>query len=416
VITATAGRAHGDDAGHAAGGPVPLLFLAPNTGGGHRSAALAVRDALERDYPGQFAPVVHDPLTGPGAPWVVRRLTTLYAPITRWAPSLWGVLYRASDSGPIMRALQRTLFSRTGRTIETAMEDLQPAMVVSFHALTNEPTRKAAQCLENAPARVTVVTDLVAVHSAWRSGEPDCVVAPSASVALRFQLDGVAAERVIHTGLPVATELGSGPLVGKARAAHRQALGLGAKTFVVLVTGGAEGTGGLSRQVRALARCGLGDLEVVAICGRNQRVEAQLRRLQARARPTRVWVKGFVNNMADWLRCADVVVTRAGPGILAEATCAGAPLLITSHLPGQEEGNTELAVAAGAARYTPTPRDLVREVERLHRDSLALTSMRQASARLGRPGAASEIASLLAALAGPVPDQTEITEAGVVPA
>jgi 1,2-diacylglycerol 3-beta-galactosyltransferase len=389
---------------------VPLLFLAPATGGGHRSAALAVAEALERDYPGQFAPVLCDPLTGPGAPGVVRRLTNLYGPITRWAPRAWGALYRTSDSRRVMRSIQWTLFARTGRQINAAIEGLQPAIVVSFHALTNTPGAIAARRSPTAPVVVTVVTDLVNVHSAWRTGEPDCVVVPSASVAGLFRLEGMPLDRVIETGLPVAAELASGPLTGTARAELRRTLGLGEKTFVVVVTSGAEGTGHLGREVRALAGCGWPDLETVAICGRNRRLEGNLRRFRDRAGPARLIVEGFVGNMADWLRCADVVVTRAGPGTLSEATSAGAALVITSHLPGQEEGNTELAVAAGAARYAPKPRDLVREVERLHGDPIALSAMRTASARLGRPGAAGEVASLLAALAFPVPGQQEVLD------
>ena len=45
--------------------PQPLLFLIGDTGGGHRSAAAAVAQALERALPGRFVPVIWDPLRGP---------------------------------------------------------------------------------------------------------------------------------------------------------------------------------------------------------------------------------------------------------------------------------------------------------------------------------------------------------------
>ena len=44
---------------------LPLLFLVADTGGGHRNAARAVGQALDRMYPGRFAPVLCDPLGGP---------------------------------------------------------------------------------------------------------------------------------------------------------------------------------------------------------------------------------------------------------------------------------------------------------------------------------------------------------------
>ncbi|HZD97789.1 MAG TPA: glycosyltransferase, partial [Micromonosporaceae bacterium] len=114
----------------------------------------------------------------------------------------------------------------------------------------------------------------------------------------------------------------------------------------------------------------------------------------------RLVVCGFVDDIADRLRCADVVVTKAGPGTIAESTCCGIPLIVTSHLPGQERGNTEYVVGAGAGRYAPTVAGLVREVSRLRRDPVALARLRSASAALGRPHAAASIAALIADTTG----------------
>ena len=64
-------------------GPVPLLFLIADTGGGHRAAAAAVAGALERGYPGRYIPVLRDPLAGPAAPRLLRLITRAYGPVTR---------------------------------------------------------------------------------------------------------------------------------------------------------------------------------------------------------------------------------------------------------------------------------------------------------------------------------------------
>jgi 1,2-diacylglycerol 3-beta-galactosyltransferase len=94
-----------------------------------------------------------------------------------------------------------------------------------------------------------------------------------------------------------------------------------------------------------------------------------------------------------------VVIAKAGPGTIAEATCCGAPLLLTSHLPGQEKGNARFVTAAGAGRHAPRRRQLLRELGELRRNPAALGAMRAASSRLGRPGAAAAVAASLASLA-----------------
>lgn len=139
-------------------------------------------------------------------------------------------------------------------------------------------------------------------------------------------------------------------------------------------------------------------MDVAVVSGRNQRLRRQLTRLAERAEG-RLTVHGFVDNMADWLRCADIVVGKAGPGTIAEATCCAAPLVLTSYLPGQEEGNVEFVVRSGAGSYAPRPRDLAAEIGRLRDDPVALAAMRAASARTGRPRAAADIAGLLAEVA-----------------
>jgi 1,2-diacylglycerol 3-beta-galactosyltransferase len=113
--------------------------------------------------------------------------------------------------------------------------------------------------------------------------------------------------------------------------------------------------------------------------------------------------------MSDWLHCADVVIAKAGPGTIAEAACCGTPLLLTSHLPGQETGNAQWVTRAGAGLHAPRRWQLLRALGELRRDPAALTAMRAASAGLGRPGAAAGVAALLAGLTG-------VTRAGVAAA
>ena len=68
-------------------------------------------------------------------------------------------------------------------------------------------------------------------------------------------------------------------------------------------------------------------------------------------------------------------------------------------MPGQEEGNAEFVVTAGAWSYAPRPRQLAAEVARLRRDPAALGRMRAAAGRTGRPRAAADIAHLIAEVA-----------------
>ena len=379
------------------GTPVPLLFLLADTGGGHRSAARAVGEALEAAYPGRFTPVLCDPLAGPGASRLLRWITGCYGPLVRRAPWAWGAVYHACDSRWVMRLLQRTLLALADRPVADAVAAHSPAAIVSFHPLTGGTAARARQGQGGDVPVLSVVTDLVTSHAAWGLGQADRIVLPSAATRRRY-LDG-AARRCVETGLPVTSGFWRGPLPAGERAAVRRSLGVNERCFLALLSGGGEGAGGLARRAAAVLSSSE-DIEVVAVCGRNLRLRRSLTRLAARA-GGRLTVLGFVDNMSDWLRCADVVIAKAGPATIAEAACCGAPLLLTSHLPGQEKGNARLATRAGAARPAPRRRPLLRELGALRRDPAALQAMRTASAGLGRPGAAAGVAVLLASLTAP---------------
>jgi 1,2-diacylglycerol 3-beta-galactosyltransferase len=376
---------------------VPLLFLTADTGGGHRNAAEAVARALDVAYPGRFAPAFCDPLGGPGSARLLRWVTGLYGPVIRRAPWLWGAVYYACDSRVAMGALRRTLLRLADRATAHAVKAHRPAAIVSFHPLTGPAAVAARDLAAPGVPVVTVVTDLVSLHAAWRYGGVDLTIAPAACTAGHRPPPGPDQGRwAVVAGPPVARDLRAGPLRERERTALRRSLGLPENGLVILLTGGGEGSGGLARRAAAIVRR-FADVRVVVVCGRNVTLRRRLERLATRS-GGRLTVTGFVHDMADWLRCCDLVVTKAGPGTIAEATCCGTPLLLTSHVPGQEKGNAEFVAGAGAGRHVPGVRPLLAEIGRLRHDQAAVEAMRSASVRLGRPAAGVEIAELIAGL------------------
>lgn len=376
--------------------PVPLLFLIGDTGGGHRSAAAAVAQALDRAWPGRFAPFICDPLQGPLAPRRLRWLIALYGPAIRLTPWLWGVLWRAWGSPRALRWLRRTFMAPAYGSVARVVAAYRPAMIVSFHPMTSEPAVRVRERTAQFLPVVTVITDLITTHLSWRDAPVDRVIVPSAAIASRCHQDGMPEGHYVEIGLPVSAEFCRPPATLAERSALRRSFGL-AEQFLVVVTGGAEGSGGIQRRAAAILR-DVEDVNVAVICGRNESLRRRLTGLADRA-GGRLAVHGFVDNMAEWLRCADVVVGKAGPGTIAEATCCGAPLLLTSYVPGQEEGNADYVVQAGAGRYAPRAADLVSAIRSLRDDPQTLAAMRAASAALARPGAAADIAGLLTDLA-----------------
>jgi 1,2-diacylglycerol 3-beta-galactosyltransferase len=295
-------------------------------------------------------------------------------------------------------ALRATVLRLLEPGLTELVDALSPTAVVSFHPLVNHA---AARVLSRRPGPpiplITVITDLVDVHSAWICDDIDAIVTPSAAALNRIRAAGIDSDRCFDLGMPVDESFTVRPPSAVERRELRRRLGLDPARRTVLLTGGGEGSGGLLRRARALCAAGL-DIQLVVICGRNTGVRERLLDLVPRP-PTRLHVEGFVPNMAEWLRASDLLVSKAGPATITEALCAGVPLLITSHLPGQERGNVDLVVTVGAGRHVPGDAALVDAVaELVQPESTGLLAMRDALAGIARPHAAAATARLIALL------------------
>ncbi len=353
---------------------------------------------LEIDHPGQFDVRIIDP-TSTGSTTLLSRTADLYGPLIHRARWVWAAMYHATNSAAAVSLMQRSALRPLRTTLQELLTSIKPAAVVSFHPLLNH---LAAAAVRTGPAPtvpvITVITDLVDVHAGWASRDVDAVVIPSPGGLDRCRRAGIPADRCHQLGLPVDSAFAR-PIPDDAeRRALRARLGLAEDRFTVLVCSGADGSGGLHRRARAIAESGL-DVGLAVICGRNQTARKRLSGLRdASGHP--VPVLGFVDNMADWMRAADVVVTKAGPGTIVEALCSGLPLLLTWYIPGQESGNLEWLVDIGAGRYVPRTRELVDTIAELSAPgSRGLAAMRSAVAGAARPEATERIAALVAGMA-----------------
>jgi 1,2-diacylglycerol 3-beta-galactosyltransferase len=378
-------------------GPASLLFLIADTGGGHRASATAVAGHLAATHPGQFAVHIVDPFAA-GSPRLLGRTTGLYGPLIQRAPWLWGGLYHTTNSRAAVAVLRSTALRLVEPAIARLIARLQPVVVVSFHPLLNHAAERVTHSGRPRRPVVTVITDLVDVHAAWACRDVDAVVTPSPGGFERCRRAGIPASRCYQAGLAVDESFRAGALSPGERGELRERLGLRAGGFTVLVCGGADGSGGIARRASALAAAPL-DIQLSVISGRNQRTARQLRSLRNwRGEP--VLVRGFVSNMADWMRAADIVVTKAGPSTIAEALCCGTPLLLSWYLPGQERGNVEWVVDIGAGRYVPRVDQLLDAVAELSLPgSRSLAAMREAVVRAARPEGTAEVAELISTIA-----------------
>jgi UDP-N-acetylglucosamine--N-acetylmuramyl-(pentapeptide) pyrophosphoryl-undecaprenol N-acetylglucosamine transferase len=162
----------------------------------------------------------------------------------------------------------------------------------------------------------------------------------------------------------------------------------------LLITGGSQGARNLNQTVWA-ALDGLGQRfdEIVHVAGR-QGADGIARHPHAHYRGL-----AFVDDMQSLMGTADLVVSRAGVGTIAEIAAVGLPMVLIPGTfgGGHQEENATAMVEAGAAVSIPdgslTPQSLLSTLDGLTPERLRL--MAKASAGVGRKDAAQRVLAVL---------------------
>jgi 1,2-diacylglycerol 3-beta-galactosyltransferase len=370
-----------------------ILFLFSDTGGGHRSAAEAIIEAIRLEF--------GDCLQADMVDFFIEYAPLPFNQLPKWypymvkAPKMWELGFHLSDNADTVSFINNAAWPYVRRTARNFAKRVQHDLVVSVHPVFNIPLIRAMSRVNPRPF-VTVVTDMVSTHASWFSPQADlCMVPTQAAYDRAVKKYAMPKEKLKVVGMPVAERFcgppaNPGPL--------RERLGWPLDRPVILLMGGGEGMGPIEQNAVALADAGL-PAALAVIAGRNQALKEKL---EARKWPIPVKIYGFVREMPEFMQAADILVTKAGPGTISEAFNAGLPIILYSRLPGQEDGNVLYTVEEGAGVWAPSP-DLVVAAARnwvMHPEHRQVAA--DACRRIARPQASREIARHLAALAGVV--------------
>lgn len=374
-----------------------ILIIMSETGGGHMASALAIKAALEDLYPGKLNIEVIDIWTN-HARWPFNKMVESYTFMGKH-PWTWKVMYEYARFPPTRWFTERWVALSCWGPMKRLLQEEDPSMIISVHPLcqtlpltvTNFLHGGAAHREEHTPF-VTVVTDLGECHPTWFNPKVDTTFVPSDTVEDLAKRLRVPEEKLRKHGLPIRPGFKARDDIQKD--AVREELGLQQGVRTALVVGGGDGIGRIGPITKELANEMAADGsagQLVIVCGKNKVLKSELESF-AWPESLNVSVRGFASNMNQLMGAADAVVTKAGPGTIAEACASGLPIMLTSFLPGQEAGNVPFVVDGGFGAYSKQPKKIAKIVSEWLHDPELLSEMSEKSRGAGRPEATKAIA------------------------
>ncbi|MBR5033171.1 MAG: hypothetical protein IKX70_05845 [Treponema sp.] len=314
-----------------------ILILSCNTGGGHNSAAKAIKEAF--DAKGHICDIM-DVLSF-GGQKASDLVCDAYIEMVKKTPKLFGEMYKLGTKvGQFNQETDkfRSPVYYVNKIYADALEDFikknEYDAVVCVHIF-------AAEAMTNLKkhARVGIPFYFVATDyycsPMLEETLPDKIFAAHKDSLFTYLNRGIKPELLLPTGIPVSRRF----LTKKDKSQVRAELGLNDSDQVFLLMSGSMGFGDLIDTTRYIFDHGNPDTRVIAITGHNEKLYENL---QSEFKgENRLILIGFTDQVSDYMDASDVLLTKPGGLSSTEALAKGIAIIHTAPIPGCESENVQ---------------------------------------------------------------------------
>lgn len=373
-----------------------ILILSSDTGGGHRSAALALAEGLQKFWQGESI-AVRTIKAVEESHKVTGKLVNSYNWILRNKQHWMKYVYWAMNR---FRPETREFFHR--RCIGFCTEIFEkwcPHVVVSVHPMTQHIFGRILKNLnlsEQIPL-VTVVTDpCYGFWKGWACDDVSLYLVANEDAERQLIDYGIAPEKIKISGMPVHTKFRE--VTEKDAQAARESFGLDAEKFTVFVNAGWIGGGNIPQIFRELVRGEL-DVQAIFLAGKNEELKKEAEEL-AKTAKFPVKVIGYSDEIEKMMHSANVMISKLGGLTTFEALACRLPIIAdatTKPMP-QELGTVNLVKRRGAGILLERASDIVPTIKSLLGNSKKYTDMKAATASLSNPDSTEKIIAEIFAL------------------
>jgi processive 1,2-diacylglycerol beta-glucosyltransferase len=365
-----------------------ILVLSEPFGLGHERAAQALIKCIKTKDP--RIDILHTTGIKCNFPRLTDYVLKLYLQVIKTFPHIWHKFYqqsRENKNPDSKQAVYRLLAAGIKKTIC----DFRPDAVVCTHPFPASVVSRLKNDGLDVPL-IGIITDYD-IHAYWLDRNIDLYIIGDGILEKDFTTLGFEPRRVSSGGIPID------PVFEEKRDQEelKSRLGLDKHQPLALLAGGGWGLGDLNRIAGMLASMPAKP-QVVAIAGINSQLKGLLQQSYAGIR--NVKVQGLVQNIDEYMKAADILVTKPGGLTISEGLAAGVPMVLFDVLYGQEVWNAGFLTGRGAAVKCGHIDEIPLKVQRLLEDAKARRQLSEQALVLGKPRSGIDAAANVIAIAG----------------
>ena len=365
-----------------------ILILTADVGFGHRSASLAIQSAIEDSHPGQYQISLVNPLDNKKAPLFLKESQSEYDKWVLNVPELYKFGYELSDSPIPVTILETILVVSLFEVMNEMIEEHKPDIIINTYPLYQAPFVAVKSLHKLNIPMVTIVTDLATVHQIWFNDKVDWLVVPTETVRDDAIKVGVDPDKICLIGIPVNPRIFQ---LKESKQELRKSLGWKEELTTILAVG-SKRVEHFGENLDILNHSGF-DFQLVVVTGKDQELFEELKEVEWH-HETQLYE--FVDQMPEFMRASDLLITKAGGLIVTEALASGLPLILIDVIPGQETGNAKFVQDGNAGFWTKNAIEFIQVLGHLFfNEKENLSQAKENAQNIGKPSSAMQIATLI---------------------
>lgn len=379
-----------------------IAVMHASVGSGHRAAAQAIAQAIERlsgqdGVPDDVQIDVIDILDFGKIKFDGNKTAAAFTGATR---PLYDVTWRFTLTGRLLWGGGSAWSTLMFDSFDDYVREKRPLAIICTH-ITAANVAVGARMRTKVEYPVTCVPTDYEIEGFWPHKEADLFCVATEFMAETLRPRKVPEPAIEVTGIPVRSGFGE----GGNRDADRARFGLPADKTLVLVMAGAalpqpyvRFRSAIEETLPYLRR--FEDMYFIFLPGKDESYADHLRSVFSGMKLPNATVMDYVDDMAALMHACDLAILKSGGLTVTECLCAELPMLLLGKAYGQEKSNTVMLTSFGASMHATTSRELVMQLGHLHGNKEALHGLLVNASALRRPDAAADIVRATMRLVG----------------
>lgn len=366
--------------------PYRVLIFSMTCGQGHNMIAKSLKESFEDFDATVKIEQFYD------SSKKIKRANNQYFFVCKHFPNLYDKIWNRLRKKNHYKKNKLPFFARNAlKHFKNVIEEFKPDIIVCTHLYASAVISymKTNEILSKEIITSTILFDFTLAPYWEYSKNVDYIFQPFENTTRDLKNKGFSDNQIITLGMPVRKEF----CLAYDTNQYKDKLNLTSKFTIMLQAGG----GGIGKNEELVKKLyyNLKDINIICVNGSNKKSFANIEKFISKTEAKNIYNLGFVNNLYDYMKASDLILTKGGGNGISEILALKKPFVIRENMIINEKINCEFLVKEGVALTANNIDGIIKLCQELKDDNSKLDGLLENISKFSKPNASNDIALFL---------------------